>query len=305
MAPTPCPANIRRPATNCISAGTGAAIVSGVTEGEIGAGTTPDYNAAAGYNLATGLGTIDANNLIADWQWSPWRPRPPRSTAPVPAVPAARFAHGTTITINGTVTGTSPTGNVALMTDSTEPLQPSQGVFSLTSGAYSSNSVNYLPGGTYHIWAQYGGDAKNAMSTSTPPIQITVTPETPGMDLNLFNASLGQDYTPSSGPGTQVDYGMQLMASAMVAPTSQTGFLQSCVVLGTNCSSLGTYTQPTGTVTFNDNGNAINTAIVNAEGDAEYNAAFAVGAHSVAATYNGDQSYNKFTSSVAHHLHRR
>ena len=67
----------------------------------------------------------------------------------------------------------------------------------------------------------------NAMSTSTPPIQITVTPETPGMDLNLFNASLGQDYTPTSGPGTQVDYGSQLMASAMVAPTSQTGFLQS------------------------------------------------------------------------------
>ncbi len=32
---------------------------------------------------------------------------------------------------------------------------------------------------------------------------------------------------------------------------------------------------------------------MNAEGDAEYNAPFAVGAHSVVATYNGDQSYNK------------
>ena len=28
-------------------------------EGQIGTGTTPEYNAAAGYNLATGLGTID------------------------------------------------------------------------------------------------------------------------------------------------------------------------------------------------------------------------------------------------------
>ena len=35
---------------------------------------------------------------------------------------------------------------------------------------------------------------------------------------------------------------------------------------------------------------------MNAEGDAEYNAAFSIGAHSVGATYNGDQSYNKFTA---------
>ncbi len=40
------------------------AVVSGVTEGQIGTGTTPEYNAAAGYNLATGLGTIDANVLV-------------------------------------------------------------------------------------------------------------------------------------------------------------------------------------------------------------------------------------------------
>ena len=192
---------------NCISAGTGAAIVGGVTEGEIGTGTTPDYNAAAGYNLATGLGTVDANTLITDWNKVTLATTSTTFNCTSPCGPGGTFAHGTTITVNGTVTGTSPTGNVALVTDTTEPLQPSQGVFSLTSGAYSSNSVNYLPGGTYHIWAQYGGDAKNAMSTSTPPIQITVTPETPGMDLNLFNASLGQDYTPTSGPGTQVDYG--------------------------------------------------------------------------------------------------
>ena len=181
------------------------------------------------------------------------------------------------------------------MTDSTEPLQQSQGVFALASGAYSSNSVNYLPGGTYNIWAQYGGDANNAMSTSTPPLQITVTPETPGMDFNLFNAALGQYYTSASNPGTQVDYGSQLMVSALVGPASQVSYLQSCDVLGTNCSQLGAFTTPTGTVTFKDTGNPINTAVMNAEGDAEYNAAFAVGSHSVTATYNGDQSYNAYT----------
>ncbi len=51
------------------------------------------------------------------------------------------------------------------------------------------------------------------MSTSTPKKQITVTPETPGMNFNLFNAALGAYFTSGSNPGTSVDYGMQLMLS--------------------------------------------------------------------------------------------
>ena len=36
-------------------------------EGQMGTGTTPAYNATAGYNLATGLGTIDANQIVTHW----------------------------------------------------------------------------------------------------------------------------------------------------------------------------------------------------------------------------------------------
>jgi trimeric autotransporter adhesin len=280
---------------DCISAGAGAISFDGTTEGEIGTGTTPEYNATAGYNLATGLGTIDANNLVNDWNKVTLL-----STATTMTASQTSFAHGTAITISGAVTGTgTPTGNVALETDSTEPVNQGQAVFPLTSGSYTNAAVNYLPGGTYHIWGQYGGDSKNGMSTSTPPIQITVTPETPGIALHLFNASLGEYYPgTASNPGTQVDYGTQLMLSALVGPASQINFLSSCEILGTNCSSVGTFTTPTGNVTFTDNANTINTALMNAEGDAEYNAPFAVGAHSVSATYNGDQSYNKVTATA-------
>lgn len=282
---------------NCISVSNpDSPLGSGITEGQIGNTTTkaPEYNAATGYNLATGLGTIDANNLVNDWNKISLL-----STATTMTASQTSFAHGTPITISGTVTGTgTPTGNVALMTDSTEPVNQGQGVFPLTSGSYTNSAVNYLPGGTYHIWGQYGGDSNNQMSTSTPPIEITVTPETPGIDLNLFNAALGQYYTSASGPGTQVDYGSQLMVSALVGPASQVGYLQSCDILGTNCNLLGNFTTPTGTVTFADNGSPINTAVMNAEDDAEYNAPFSVGAHSVSATYNGDQSYNKVTATA-------
>ena len=282
---------------NCISVSNpDSPLGSGITEGQIGNTTskTPDYNAAAGYNLATGLGTIDANNLVNDWNNIKLA-----SSATTMTASETSFAHGIAITISGAVTGTgTPTGNVALMTDSTEPVNQGQGVFPLTSGSYTNSTVNYLPGGTYHIWGQYGGDSKNTMSTSTPPIEITVTPETPGLDLNLFNDALGQYYTSATNPGTQVDYGSQLMVSALVGPASQVNNLQSCDILGTNCNLLGKFTTPTGTVTFTDNGSPINTAVMNAEDDAEYNAAFGVGAHSVSATYNGDQSYAKIAASA-------
>ena len=269
---------------------------SGVTEGEIGNTTTkvPEYNATAGYNLATGLGTIDANNLVNDWNKIVLA-----TSATTMTASQTSFAHGTPITVSGAVTGTgTPTGNVALMTDSTEPVNQGQAFFPLSSGAYSNATVNYLPGGTYHIWGQYGGDSKNAMSTSTPPIQITVTPETPGISLHLFNAALGDSYPgTAANPGTNWDYGSQLMVSALVAPTSQITNLQNCDIQGTSCNVLAKFTTPTGTVTFTDNGSTINTALMNAEGDAEYNAPFAIGAHSVSATYNGDPSYNKVTAS--------
>ncbi len=37
------------------------------TEGQIGTGTTAEYNAGAGYDLASGLGTVDANVLVTNW----------------------------------------------------------------------------------------------------------------------------------------------------------------------------------------------------------------------------------------------
>jgi trimeric autotransporter adhesin len=50
-------------------------------------------------------------------------------------------------------------------------------------------------------------------------------------------------------------------------------------------------------VSFTDNGNALNTVVVNSFGDAEYTTGtLAVGSHSIAATYSGDPSYNKSSS---------
>ena len=266
---------------NCISV-TDGLTVGGVVEGQLGTGTTADYNAAAGYNLATGLGSVDANVLINDWGNVTFK-----STSVTLAPSRTSFSHGTPITISGSVTGSgTPTGDVALMTDSTLLSNQGEATFALSDGSYSG-SINYLPGGTYNIWGQYSGDGTNAASKSATT-QITVTPENSTTLLYLLNTISIYTGETAVSSGQSVPYGSQLILDAEPIPTS-------CASSG--CSSTG-YTEPTGTVTFADNGTSISTAVLNTEGDAETNYAFPVGNHSVTGSYSGDASYNSSTASA-------
>ncbi|HTW62695.1 MAG TPA: protease pro-enzyme activation domain-containing protein [Terracidiphilus sp.] len=280
---------------DCIGVTNPIEVDGSITEGEIGSGTAADYSAGLGYDLASGLGSIDANALVTGWGKVKFG-----STTTTLTPSSTAFTHGTAITINGSVTGAgSPTGDVALMTDSPEYGNQSEALFTLANGAFTSandasypQGIDFLPGGTYHIWGQYGGDAKNALSTSAP-VLITVNPEPSAIDLNMVQAYPFAIYQPGAGPGTPVDYGTQLLLSAAVAPGAEAADIENCL-LGLSSCSPQSYTVPTGAVTFTDaaaGGSAPTMAVMNTAGDAEYNAPFAVGSHAVTASYNGDASY--------------
>jgi subtilase family serine protease len=287
------------PAVDCIAVSSPPMITDPTfgeaTEGQIGSGTTPQYNAGAGYDLASGLGSVDANVLVTDWNKVTF------TTSTTTLTPSSTsFAHGTSITVSGSVTPGTATGSVALVTNSTEPVQQGTGLgqvvngststFALTNGSFTG-PVNDLPGGTYDIWGQYSGDGTNGASASQKT-SITVTPEASGVYFNLFSPA-GTSTSGSIVSGASIDYGTQLLLSAQVAPSSQLTALENCFTTSAACPVFGI---PTGTVAFADNGATINTAVINAEGDAEYNAPFAIGSHSVTASYAGDNSYNKSTA---------
>jgi hypothetical protein len=195
-----------------------------------------------------------------------------------------------------TASGGTPTGDVALVASTTEPVQQGQTFYTLSGGSYSGANTT-LPGGTYNIWGQYGGDSTNAASSSTP-VQITVAPEASGIFFNVLEVD------PSSGsllivsPGTNnIVYGTQLTLDALTAPSAQLSALANCETSSAACPI---FTTPTGTVTFSDGSTAINTAVINTEGDAEYtpSTTFNVGSHSIKANYSGDGSYNASTASA-------
>ena len=265
-----------------------------ITEGEIGSGTTAWYNAGTGYDEASGLGTIDANQLVTNWGKVKFT-----ATTTILTPSSTSFTHGTGVTISGSVTGASgtPTGDVALLTDNAQGGSPAQAAgggevfespyfFTLNSGAFS-NGVTTLPGGTYNIWGQYGGDSTYAESTSTP-VSVTVTPESSGVFFQTYSPTgvIGYQGQPITGT---IPYGTQLSMSAQVVPGSLLATLEASE--GGSIEAT-TYEKPTGTVAFADNGKPLNTAVLNVEGDAEYSAPYAIGSHSVTASYAGNSSYN-------------
>ncbi len=285
----PCFEGPSTPSPNCIAVTSPITTASGAIEGELGSGTTASYNAVTGYDLASGLGTVDANVLLADWNQVTLK-----TTTTTLTPSSTSFTHGTNVTVSGSVTGTTtPTGAVTLLTDNTDMAQQSQAFFALNNGSFTSPSINYLPGGTYNVWGAYGGDGVNGASSSSKT-KITVAPEASSIFFimtAIVNGGVGIVTSPSSPNYTAgtIAYGYALSLIGLPTPSSQYSSYVACSTVGGTCP---VFSPPTGTVTFSDNGNVINVAVLNTEGDAEFTSPFSVGTHQLTANYSGDSSYN-------------
>jgi hypothetical protein len=237
------------------------------------------YSAGAGYDLATGLGSVDVANLITYWSSVTFS-----STTTTLSVSPSSLVHGTTTTISGTVSRSSgsgtPSGSVSLTGNDGIPHYAAIDDIALSAGGYYA-SVDNLPGGTYQLTAVYGGDGTYAASKSAP-ITVTVTPEnntltTTGWAWNPYDLNL---YPLSAG--ITLPYGAQIFLDAQP--------------LSANATIASEPTPATGTVTFSDRlGSAtiITTQPLNASGVAEWSTGvFAPGNHTVSESYSGDPSYN-------------
>jgi subtilase family serine protease len=160
---------------NAVACAGGAPDCSNKTSGGIGVETTLTggsvvaFAATTGYDLATGLGSLNVTNLVNAW------------------ISPSRIATTTTLsgpssaTLNSTVkyTGTlskasgsaAPTGFVELV-DTQSGVIVDVATLSGTGTSYSI-STPFLPAGNYNLEAHYGGDGVYAASDSTS-IAITV-----------------------------------------------------------------------------------------------------------------------------------
>ena len=252
------------------------------------------YNAGANYDLASGLGSVDVNALVKNWNSA-------KLTATATSLKlngstaAYTGVHGANVTFDVGVNPTSASGLVAIVDNADEtpggtasgPQNDGQLSIPLASGAASAQ-YNGLPGGSYTVTARYGGDAANAASTSVP-VSVTIAPEssTTALSISASNPQTGQTIPLSSIP-----YGSAIFADATITGSAE---------------GSATHGIATGYVNFNNgisrqNYSGIGTGYVASSNIATWSPRGAESlrpsTYNIFADYLGDPSYSPSTSST-------
>jgi hypothetical protein len=279
-------------------------IVSGVAADH----GSPAFQAVAGtatqsgYDLATGLGSINVKNLLNNWGSATRTATTTTLGTPNPA----SLTSGQSFSIPVAVTSTSgtPSGDVSLIA-TTATGQAAFGPFTLVGGTVTA-STKLLPPGTTSIVAYYSGDVTHGASTSAP-LALAVSGANQVSKTLLSFVTFDSNGNPVLSTSSQsVSYGSPYILQIAVTNAS-----------GTSCLTGGSTTTPatpcpTGTVALTDNStglndwpiagtlNATNIAKLNNQGIAEDQPIqLPGGSHSLVAQFtSGDTNFQGSTSNM-------
>jgi hypothetical protein len=249
----------------------------------------PAFPANEGWDLATGIGSVNITNLVNNWQNAADGGILYTPTVSVTAT-AASFTYGSPssispITYTATVSGSGsyPTGSVtfsgsgAISTIGNDPLAGSTGC---TTGSACAESATqgYTPpatlaAGSYTITGTYlstnenyatgSGTAALIVNTQTPSVAVsavTIGLGTATASLSATVAYTGSGNAPTGGLTFQVDSGAIVSAtcvgSASPLTCTYSGYNTSSLALGSHTITAtsisdGNYAQKTGTNTLN------------------------------------------------------
>jgi len=277
----------------CLSGSTNCAASNGYQYGVLYNGSIQAYNTASGYDLATGLGSVNAANLVTKWKSFVLALEPSATTLTLNSGNAVNITHGQSVPLSIAVaagsggTGT-PSGNVSLIANTGSNGQQGVQTFALAGGD-ASGTTNALPGGTYTVIASYPGDGTFASSISSPPVSVTVAKEASKVQFayELFNPNTGEITNPNA---TTAVFGSPSLLRVNV--TSAEG--DACAN-----NAPGSTGCPTGSISVTDsyNGGAAaaldgGTFALNSQGYAEDQIIdLAGGTHVLEGGYPGDDSY--------------
>ncbi|MGH9772549.1 MAG: protease pro-enzyme activation domain-containing protein, partial [Candidatus Acidiferrales bacterium] len=242
----------------------------------------PAWNAGPGYDLATGLGSVNVTNLLNEWSSVSFTP----SVTQLSLSPTT-LAHGQSaaVSIQVTAQGGTPTGVVSLL-GGPGASDPGITSFTLTNGVVSA-STSSLPGGTYNVTAHYAGDGIYAASDSSP-VQVTVAKENSETTLGI--ATFDSAGNVSSKNATNFVYGSVYILEVDVESAAG----NSCGVNQATATIC-----PSGTVNLTDNGTPLDSTVssLNSLGEMDDNLIqLPPGSQTLVASYMGDNSFKPSTS---------
>ena len=236
-----------------------------ITVGNNGVPGQTGYNAGVGYDLATGLGSVNASLLANLWASLATTLRPTATAFSVSSGSSINITHGESVTVTGIVqpkSGTgSPSGIVAFETDK---YGAGFEYGNLGTSGETSFSMDSFPGGKYNLFLSYPGDGVFAGSISNS-IPATVNPEASGIAMGITLRSANYVYpwplSASAPYGAAVAVFGSVYGNSGVGYPSGTGTISTtglsvtqpltsfsqfqlnwCSVLTTNCLGAGSYT---------------------------------------------------------------
>ena len=276
---------------NCSSKTTG---TNGVLV-EPASATTPAFPATSGYDLATGLGSVNVMNLVNNW--STVNQTSTSTSLTLNNNSAVNITHGSSVPVQVGLTPTAATGDVSLTADLGNGQTVGFDTLTLGAGGTASGTTTGLPGGTnYLVHAHYTGDGTNAPSDSTPPVSVTVTPESSKTFANLVTTDINGKPTSFSATNATYGSGFYLLrldvgdSGATVSPS--TGIASTCASRLSSC--------PTGTVALTANSSPLGGGGLNLNGGGFAEAqSIPPGSYAISAAYPGDASYGPSSATAS------
>jgi hypothetical protein len=231
------------------------------------------YSAGVGYDQATGLGSVDGNELATAFTTVETKAGTTTTVAVSPTAPVV----GATVTLSATIapnngSATAPTGTVTFTVDGTA--LPAVTVTS----AVATTTTSFSTGGAHTVVAAYSGDSNYFASTTTSTITVGAAPTAAATTTTL-----------STGGATTValNQGSITLTATVTSATAGT-------IAGQVEFTIGAVTLAPVQVTAGASGSATASATV----DATTANGFSGSSVAITATYEGDSAYAASTSAA-------
>jgi subtilase family serine protease len=153
--------------------------------------STAGFSAGTGYDQVTGLGSIDAYNLVNAWPANTQTTLIATTTtiSAASTTPAINASDIFTISVTSNTGSTIPTGTISLTIDGGTPITG----IALTANGTATYTTSFTTAGSHQLVAKYSGDSTHASSTGVITVTVPTTSSGAGsFTLAATNLSVAQ-----------------------------------------------------------------------------------------------------------------
>jgi len=195
------------------------------------------YLVTTGFDEATGLGSINIANLLANWNSAAL------TTTKLSALPASPVNVGTSVTLSATVSPASATGTVTFFNGSnalnSTPAPLSNGTATFTSSTLTGGSYSITAAFSPATGTNFGGSVSSAVSYNVQDFQIAAKPATVSITAPGQSGTTTLTVTPLGGFNQTLTYSCSGLPSEATCTFTAVSATSETLTIATMAPSAG------------------------------------------------------------------